>query len=304
MSSLFAEASDQLFTVRDLLRFAVSHFAQANLFFGHGFTNSYDEAAYLILHTLNLPLDRLEPFLDARLLPEERKQVLVVLEKRVTERIPAAYLTHEAWLQGHRFFVDERVIVPRSFIAELLPNGLAPWIADEQEIVTALDLCTGSGCLAILLANAYPNANIDAADISNEALEVARRNVTEHGLEDEIRLVQSDLFSALKGCKYDLIVCNPPYVTAASMVELPAEYRKEPALALASGQDGLEHIRVLLRESVQHLEQQGLLVVEVGHNRDAVEDAFPHLPFTWLDTASGDGFVFLLERAALAEGAD
>ncbi|MEO6022926.1 MAG: 50S ribosomal protein L3 N(5)-glutamine methyltransferase [Burkholderiales bacterium] len=301
MSILFAEAIHHLHTVRDLLRFAVSRFTEAKLFFGHGFTNAYDEAAYLILHTLHLPLDRLDLFLDARLLPEERRQLLDVLEKRVQQRVPAAYLTREAWLGGHCFYVDERVIVPRSFIAELLPEGLAPWIPDEQDVLTALDLCTGSGCLAVLLANAYSNASVDAADISSDALDVARRNVIDHGLEDEIRLVQSNLYSALAGCKYDLIVSNPPYVTAASMAELPEEYWKEPDLALASGADGLDHIRVIVREAPQHLEANGVLVVEVGHNRDAVCDAFPNLPFTWLDTASGDGFVFLLERSALAE---
>ena len=304
MSASFVEAIKYLHTVRDILRFAVSRFTDAKLFFGHGFTNAYDEAAYLILHTLHLPLDRLEPFLDARLLPQELQQLIDVLKKRVQQRVPAAYLTHEAWLRGHCFYVDERVIVPRSFIAELLPEGLASWIPDEQDVLTALDLCTGSGCLAVLLADAYPNASVDAADISSAALEVARRNVKDHGLEDEIRLVQSNLYSALAGCKYDLIVCNPPYVTAAFMAELPAEYRKEPELALASGDDGLDHIRVILREALHHLEQNGVLVVEVGHNRNAVENAFPNLPFTWLDTASGDGFVFLLERSSLVSAGD
>ncbi len=297
---MFDIANQHLKTVRDVLRFAVSRFNEADLSFGHGLANAYDEAAYLILHTLHLPIDRLDPFLDARLLPDELGNVMSVLEKRVTQRLPAAYLTHEAWLGQHRFYVDERVIVPRSFIAELLPEGFKPWLPDENELRSALDLCTGSGCLAILIADAYPNADIDAVDLSADALEVAQRNVNDYGFEEQIRLVKSDLFVALAGCRYDLIVSNPPYVTTASMAALPAEYRHEPELALASGTDGLDHVRAILQAAPDHLEQDGILVVEVGHNRAALEQAFPDVPFIWLGTASGADFVFLLERRDLA----
>ena len=295
----FEEAKDRLITVRDLLRFAVSRFNQADLFFGHGTTNAFDEAAYLILHTLHLPLDRLDPFLDARLLPEEVGAVVEILRRRVEERLPAAYLTHEAWLGDFSFYVDERVIVPRSFIAELLREQLQPWVEDPEAITTGLDLCTGSGCLAILMAHAFPNAAVDAVDLSTDALDVARRNVADYGLEDQLNLVQSDLFTTLEGRRYDLIVSNPPYVNAPSMQILPKEYLHEPQMALGSGEDGLEHVRVILREAAKHLNKDGLLVVEIGHNRDALEEAFPDLSFTWLETSAGDEHVFLLTREQL-----
>ena len=295
----FELAKGQFTTVRDLLRFAVSRFNQAGLFFGHGTTNAFDEAAYLILHTLHLPLDRLEPFLDARLLPEEIEAVMNVLRRRVEERLPAPYLTREAWLGDFRFYVDERVIVPRSFIAELLREQLAPWVENPEEIASGLDMCTGSGCLAVLKAFTFPNALIDAVDLSPDALDVARRNVADYGLEERLNLVQSDLFSALKGRRYDLIVSNPPYVNAPSMQTLPEEYRREPVTALASGEDGLEHVRVILREAPKHLNKNGLLVVEIGHNRDALEQAFPEIPFTWMETSAGDEFVFLVSREDL-----
>ena len=301
---MFDIANQHLKTVRDVLRFAVSRFNEANLSFGHGLANAYDEAAYLILHTLHLPLDRLDPFLDAKLLPDELQKIFTVLEKRVQQRVPAAYLTNEAWLGAHRFYVDERVLVPRSFIAELLPDGLEPWLPDVLNVRSALDLCTGSGCLAILLADHYPNADVDAVDLSAEALEVAQRNVNDYGFEEEIRLVKSDLFAALKGCRYDVIVSNPPYVNGSSMDALPQEYRHEPQLALASGDDGLDHVRDILRVAAEHLELNGILVVEIGHNRAALESAYPALPFIWLDTASGADFVFLLSQNDLAAHAD
>ncbi|PWB60112.1 MAG: 50S ribosomal protein L3 N(5)-glutamine methyltransferase [Nitrosomonadales bacterium] len=293
---MYTDAKSQLSTVRDLLRFAVSRFNEANLFFGHGTQNAYDEAAYLILHSLHLPLDTLEPFLDARLTSAELESVLNILERRTKERIPSAYLTHEAWLGDFRFYVDERVIVPRSFIAELLREQLSPWVEDPEIVTSALDLCTGSGCLAILMAHAFPNADIDAADISPDALEVAQRNVSDYGLEQHIRLVQSDLFSNLGEQHYDVIISNPPYVNAPSVEALPPEYRHEPELALGSGEDGLDAIRIILREAPKHLNPGGILVVEIGHNRDALEMAFPELPFSWLETSAGDEFVFLLRR--------
>ncbi|HQS83034.1 MAG TPA: 50S ribosomal protein L3 N(5)-glutamine methyltransferase [Thiobacillus sp.] len=291
--------TESLITVRDWLRFAVSRFNEAKLFFGHGSDNAFDEAAYLVLHTLHLPLERLEPFLDASLTHGESEEVQAVIERRVRERIPAAYLTNEAWLGEHRFYVDERVIVPRSFIAELLHEQLAPWIEAPDEVTRALDLCTGSGCLAILAALAFPHAKIDAADLSVDALAVAAKNVADYGLADRVELIESDLFAALAGRSYDVILSNPPYVNAESVAALPPEYQAEPALALGSGEDGLDATRQILAAARAHLNPGGLLVVEIGHNRDALEAAYPNLPFTWLDTEGGDQFVFMLRREDL-----
>jgi ribosomal protein L3 glutamine methyltransferase len=296
---MYQQARTQLQTIRDLLRFAVSRFHEARLFFGHGSASAYDEAAYLILHALHLPLDRLEPFLDAHLTMSELEQVLRVIERRATEKIPAAYLTNEAWLGDFSFFVDERVIVPRSFIAELLRDQLEPWIESPEEIRSALDLCTGSGCLAILLAHAFPNATIDAVDISPDALDVAKKNVASYNLEHQVNLIRSDLFAELGERTYDLIISNPPYVSAAAMAALPEEYRHEPESALASGADGLEATRTILNDAANHLTEGGLLVVEIGHNRDTLEQAYPETAFTWLETSAGDEFVFLLKRDQL-----
>ena len=222
-----------------------------------------------------------------------------MIERRVRERIPAAYLTHEAWLGEHRFYVDERVIVPRSFIAELLHEQLAPWVDTPDEVMHALDLCTGSGCLAILAALAFPNAEVDAVDLSRDALDVAARNIADYGLADRIELLESDLFAALGGRTYDVILSNPPYVNAESVAALPPEYQAEPALALGSGEDGLDATRQILAAAKAHLNPGGLLVVEIGHNRDALEAAYPAQPFTWLDTEGGDQFVFMLRREDL-----
>jgi ribosomal protein L3 glutamine methyltransferase len=294
-----ASLLDELLTVRDWLRWGASRFNEARLFFGHGCDNAHDEAAWLILHALHLPPDRLEPYLDARLTRDERRAVLELLQQRIVRRLPAAYLTHEAWQGGYKFYVDERVLIPRSYFAELLAEGFAPWVSDPQAIESALDLCTGSGCLAILMALAFPHARIDASDISKDALAVAQRNVADYGLQERIRLVQGDLFAPLGRRRYDIIISNPPYVTAQAMHALPPEYRHEPALALAAGEDGLAIVRRILAEAKKHLQPQGLLAVEVGHNRDIVEAAFPRLPFTWLDTESGEGKIFLLRREEL-----
>lgn len=297
MSNQAAKA--ELKTIRDFLRYAVSRFKAAGLFFGHGSDNAWDEAVYLTLHTLNLPLDRLEPFLDARLLTQERDALLEIYRRRCEDRLPAAYLTNEAWLAGHRFYVDERVIVPRSFIAELLDEQLAPWVGDPWAIESALDLCTGSGCLAILAALAFPEARVDAVDLSPEAIAVAQRNVETYDLGERIEIIRSDAFSKLQERRYDLIISNPPYVNADSVAALPPEYLHEPVMALGSGKDGLDFTRIILRDARKHLNPHGLLVVEIGHNREELEAAYPDLPFTWLDTAAGNEFVFLLRAADL-----
>ena len=299
---MFKQAKTHLTTPRDLLRFAVSRFNEADLFFGHGTSNALDEAVYLILHTLHLPHDSLDPYLDAKLLPDEISAVLDILEQRITQRVPASYLTHEAWLGDFKFYVDERVIVPRSFIAELLREQLEPWVANPEQVKTVLDLCTGSGCLAILLAHAFPDAHIDALDISPGALQVAERNVKDYGLENRIALLQSDLFQAAEGRTYDLIISNPPYVNRPSMQTLPQEFLREPTLALASGEDGLDHVRLIVNQAAQHLNPGGTLIVELGHNRAAAEAAFPQLLFTWPETSGGDQFVFVLTREQLLVG--
>lgn len=290
---------NELHTVRDWLRFTVSAFNEAKLSFGHGSASAYDEAAYLILHTLHLPLDTLNPFLDARLIAEEKNALLALLKQRVDKRIPVAYLTHEAWLGDFRFYVDKRVIVPRSFIAELIREQFAPWIDDTKIVTNVLDLCTGSGCLAILAAHAFPDSAVDAVDISPAALEVAQRNVADYSLEDRINIIKSDIFSNLTGMQYDVIISNPPYVDAPSMTALPPEYRHEPQLALGSGADGLDATREILQHAADHLKPNGLLVVEIGHNRPALEAAYPNLPFIWLEVSAGDEFVFMLRREDL-----
>ncbi|KAF4533627.1 hypothetical protein B566_EDAN005674 [Ephemera danica] len=263
------------------------------------YTRILEQAVYLTLHTLNLPLDRLDPFLDARLLAGERHALLDIYRRRIQGRLPAAYLTHEAWLGQNRFYVDERVIVPRSFIAELLHEQLAPWVHDPHAITSALDMCTGSGCLAILAALAFPHAQVDAADLYTDALAVAEHNISDYGLNDRIEAIRSDAFSNLQGRRYDLIVSNPPYVNAESVAALAPEYLHEPVMALGSGKDGLDFTRILLREARGHLNPNGLLVVEIGHNREVLEKAFPELPFTWLDTTTGGEYVFLLNATDL-----
>ncbi len=282
-------------TLRDLLRHAVTRFNSEGLFFGHGSSNAYDEAAYLLLHTLKLPIDKLDPFLDARLLPEEISTLLKVIERRAVDRVPAAYITHEAWLGDFNFYVDERVIVPRSFIAELIPEQFQPWVQDPWAVSDVLELCTGSGCLAILLADAFPNAQVDAVDLSKDALAVAQRNVDDYQLQDRITLVESDLYAKLpQGKKYDLIVTNPPYVNSESMRQLPAEYRAEPQMALAGGNDGMDLVRTIVAGAKARLNPGGILVVEIGNEFAYAEAAFADYELTWLSTSAGDEQVFLL----------
>ncbi len=281
-------------TLRDLLRHAVTRFNTEGLFFGHGSNNAFDEAAYLLLHALKLPLDKLDPFLDAQLLPKEIETLMALIERRCSERLPAAYLTNEAFLSDYRFYVDERVIVPRSFIAELIPEQFQPWIADPWTVTSVLELCTGSGCLAIMLADAFPHATVDAVDLSADALAVARRNVEDYQLMERLSLFESDLYAKLPAKKYDLIVTNPPYVNSESMRSLPAEYRAEPSMALAGGEDGMDIVRRIIAGAKQRLTDRGILVVEVGNEFPNAEAAFPDLELTWLSTSAGDGSVFLL----------
>ena len=290
---------DELVTVRDLVRYATSRFNRNKLFFGHGLQDAYDEAVYLVLRTLHLPLDRLDPFLDACIPTDERAEVLDIIHRRSDERIPAAYLTKEAWLGDFRFFVDERVIVPRSFCAELLEAGLSPWIEENELVNSALDLCTGSGCLAILMAHCFPNAQIDAIDLSPEALEVARINVDDYELGEQIRLIESDVFSALSNERYDLILSNPPYVTQAAVDALPDEYRHEPPMSLGAGDDGMNIVRRIIAGARRHLTDNGVLLIEVGHNREEFEAAFPELEAVWLSNASEEEKVLLLRADQL-----
>jgi ribosomal protein L3 glutamine methyltransferase len=281
-------------TLRDVLRYAVTRFNAEQLYFGHGSDNAFDEAAYLLLHTLKLPLDRLEPFLDARLTEQEITALLALIERRAKDRVPVAYLTNEALLGEYRFYVDERVIVPRSFIAEIIPEQFQPWVADPDAVTNVLELCTGSGCLAIMLADAFPNAQVDAVDLSADALEVARKNVTNYALQDRISLHHSDLYNKLPNKRYDLIVSNPPYVNSASMAQLPSEYRAEPAMALAGGEDGMDLVRRILAGAKGKLTPDGVLVIEIGNEFAHAEAAFADLELTWLSTSAGDEAVFLL----------
>jgi ribosomal protein L3 glutamine methyltransferase len=288
-------------TLRDCLRYAVTRFNRAELAFGHGSANAYDEAAYLLLHALRLPLDQLDPFLDARLLPDEIESLINVIERRATERLPAAYITNEAFLGHYRFYVDPRAIVPRSFIAELIPEFFQPWVDDPESISNVLELCTGSGCLAIMLADAFPNAKVDAVDLSADALAVARRNVEDYRMQERVRLFESDLYQALPSQGYDLIVSNPPYVNAASMQKLPPEYRHEPHMALAGGRDGMDLVRRIVDGARERLNEGGVLVVEIGNEREHAEAAFPELELTWLSTSAGDDAVFLVTAEQLRQ---
>jgi ribosomal protein L3 glutamine methyltransferase len=280
-------SSAELTSVRDLLRYAVTRFNASGLYFGHGTHNALDEAAFLITEALYLPHDKLELLLDAQLLHDERQRCLALLESRITTRKPAPYLVGKAYIGGIPFQVDERVIVPRSFIGHILQSDLMrarddALIESPLQIRSVLDLCTGSGCLAILAAHAFPNARVDAIDLSPDALEVAQANVTASGCADRIRLLRGDLFAPVEQERYDLILTNPPYVDAAAMASLPAEYRHEPQMALAGGSDGLDFVRRILDAARKHLHDGGGLLCEVGSGRAAVESAFPDLAFRWL----------------------
>ena len=291
-------------TIRDLFRYAVSRFISADLAYGHGATNAFDEAAFIVLEGLKLPIDALDPFLDARLIRAERVRLLALIDARLATRKPAAYLLNRAYIQGVPFYVDERAIVPRSFIGELLFHGLVgpgALIEDPEAIETVLDLCAGGGSLAILAARVFPDATIDAVELSAGALAVARRNVEEHDLADRVTLYEGDLFAPLGAKRYDLILANPPYVDAESLAAFPPEYAAEPRLAHAGGRDGLDIVRRILAEAGAHLTQEGALVCEVGRARAILEAAYPELPFLWLDAedSEAEGEVFFLRAVDL-----
>lgn len=286
--------TDSLLTVRDFLRHAVSQFRRANLVFGHGAGDALDEAAFLILEALALPVDDINPWLEARLTGEERARLAGLIRARVETRRPAPYLVGKAYIQGVPFYVDERVIVPRSYIGELLAGDGFSLVRDPADVSSVLDLCAGSGALAILAAMAFPNAKVSALDISADALDAARRNIELHGLQRRISLYEGDLFAPLDDERFDLIVANPPYVDAEAMAALPPEYRAEPALALAGGPDGLDIVRRILAEAPSHLNESGGLLCEIGTGRDILDAEYPHLNFIWLDTAESEGEVFWL----------
>jgi len=284
-------------TLLDLIHQSAAELEQAGVAFGHGTANAFDEAAWLVLWRLGLPLDDLESVANRPVAREQQEQVATLLRARIDTRKPAAYLTREAWLQGVPFYVDERAIVPRSFIGELIADGsFDAWLGERTKRV--LDLCTGNGSLAVLAAMAWPDVTVHAADLSRDALEVARINVDKHGLQDRIRLVESDGLAALPG-PWDLVLCNPPYVNAASMAQLPAEYRAEPELALAGGADGMDFIRTLLRDAPSRMSEQAVLVLEIGNERAHFEAAFPRLEAVWLETSAGDDQVLLLTKESL-----
>jgi ribosomal protein L3 glutamine methyltransferase len=291
--------AQELITLRDILRYAVSSFSEARLSYGHGTPNALDEAVFIILESLHLPIGDINPFADARLTLAERRMLLTRIAERITTRKPAAYLLHRAYMGAEAFYVDERVIVPRSFIGELLLSGTltgeaSSLIPDPAAISTVLDLCTGSGCLAVIAAQRFPAAEIHAADISADALAVARINIAERGLESRITLFQGDLYQPLGQNRYDLILANPPYVDAAAMASLPPEYRHEPKTALAGGIDGLDTVRRILSGAPLHLSASGMLVCEIGRGRETLERAYPHIPFLWLDTEESEGEVFCI----------
>lgn len=297
----YNDALPHLLTIRDMIRWGASRMNEAELHFGHGTDNAIDEAAALILHALHLPPDLHTDYFESRLTPPEKQVAMELIRRRIIERKPAAYLSQRAWFMGLPFYVDERVLIPRSPLAELIERQFAPWLSDNRKVTAILDLGTGSGCIGIACAYAFPDAHIDLVDISADALEVARRNVADHGLEDQIELIQSDLFAALKNRRYDIIISNPPYVDLKELEALPEEYRHEPQLGLAAGAAGLDVVEKILSQAATYLQRHGLLVVEVGNAQYALCEAFPDAPFTWLEFERGGQGVFLLNASQLSQ---
>lgn len=295
---------DTLVTVRDLLRWAVTRLSAAQVALGQGTADLYDEAAWLLLSSLHLPPDTLEPFLDARTLPHERDAFLALLARRCDERVPTAYLTGQAWLHGVPFKVDARALVPRSLIADLLVgdavDALNAWLPADEAVQDVLDLCTGGGSLAVLAARRFPHARVTASDVSGDALALAAENLRLHGLQDRIALVQSDLYAALRGRRFDLILCNPPYVNAHSMRTLPPEFQAEPVGALAGGTDGMDLVRRIVSEAPDMLEPDAVLVLEIGHEADHFEAAFADREFVWLPVPAGERMVALMTHEQLS----
>lgn len=299
-------AASQLSTIRDFLRWALSEFRAAKVVHGHGTSSATDEAAFLILESLSLPVDDINPWLDARLLDSEKHKLADLIRRRIETRMPAAYLVRRAYIHGIPFYVDERVIVPRSFIGELMFSGIfggdeAPLIEDTSNVTSVLDLCTGSGCLAILAAGIFPDAEVDAADLSPAALEVARINVDEHDLADRVNLLEGNLFEAVEGRTYDLIISNPPYVAGGEVDAFPPEYGHEPVMAHLGGDDGLDLVRRILAEAADHLNPGGGLLCEIGTGRERLVDDYPQIDFLWLDTEESEGEVFWVTREQLIE---
>ncbi|MFV0574014.1 MAG: 50S ribosomal protein L3 N(5)-glutamine methyltransferase [Vibrio sp.] len=296
------EAVSELHTLQDMIRWTVSRFNAANLFYGHGTDNSWDEAVQLILPTLYLPIDVPPHVLNSRLITSERMRIVERVIQRINERTPTAYLTNKAWFCGLEFYVDERVLVPRSPIGELIQNQFQPWLIEEPTRI--MDLCTGSGCIAIACAYAFENAEVDAVDISVDALEVAEQNITDHGLEQQVFPLRSDLFNDIPEDKYDIIVSNPPYVDQEDMDSLPDEFKHEPELGLAAGSDGLKLMRRILADAPNYLKDNGILICEVGNSMVHVMNQYPQIPFTWLEFENGGHGVFLLTREQLVEHAE
>lgn len=294
---------EKLKTVDDCVRFAVRQFRKAKIYFGHGTDNAWDEAVFLILHALNLPQDTDKTVLQRLLNDDEKTKIIDLVRDRIEKRTPAAYLMKEAWFAGLSFYVDERVLIPRSPLAELIIDQFGPWIKPEN-VQNILDIGTGSGCIAIACAHYFPKAHVDATDISVSALEVAKINIAKHKMEERVQLWQSDVFASLPKKKYDVIISNPPYATKAEMHDLPQEYYHEPSEALIAGEDGLQIVDRILQEASDYLAPSGILVVEVGNSAQALINKYPKLPFIWLDFTEGEGEVFLLTQQDLIINAE